>query len=179
MRRSGVVSLRRTPCLQVIVDGLPIERALVDVVISSIPFLGSRALWDISEVREIVLARVEPGAIGFSALGAALLDSPASQKAGMGVHVVLGEGDHEVLVALGSGQVQWVSIARYRWMELAEEVRLGQGAGTVALDGEREIELSATSVVDIRLSADGPFVVDIPTTLREAALAGHLRRRHY
>jgi hypothetical protein len=90
----------------VIVDGVPTERALVDVVISSVPFLGSRALWDISQGREVVLARVESGAIGYSALGAALLDSPASQKAGVGVHIVLGEGDHEVLVALASGQVQ-------------------------------------------------------------------------
>jgi predicted polyphosphate/ATP-dependent NAD kinase len=178
LRRAGAGSLQRMPCLDVIVDGVPTERALVDVVVSSMPFLGSRAIWEMSRVREVVIARVLPGAIGFSALGGALLDSPASQKAGVGVHVVLGEGDHEVLVALGSGQVQWVNIARYRWMELAEEVRLGQGAGTVALDGEREIELSATSVVDVRLSADGPFVVDVPTALREATLAGHLSRRH-
>lgn len=178
MRYTGTGALRRTPYLQVIVNGVPTERALVDGVVSSMPFLGSRALWDISQVREVVLARVEPGAIGFSALGAALLDTIASEKAGAGMHIVLGEGDHEVLVALASGQVQWVSIAHYRWLEPAEEVRLGQGTGTVALDGEREIELSATSVVDIRLLADGPFVVDVSAALREAALAGHLRRRH-
>jgi predicted polyphosphate/ATP-dependent NAD kinase len=178
MQCIGAGALRRTPCLEVTVDGVPTERALVDVVVSSMPFLGSRAIWDMSQVREVVIARVVPGAIGFSALGGALLNTAAGEKAGAGIHIVLGAGDHDVLVALASGQVQWVNIAQYRWMELAEEVQLRPGAGTIALDGEREIELKARSTVAIRLSADGPFVVDVPTALQEAALAGFLHRRH-
>jgi hypothetical protein len=55
-------------------------------------------------------------------------------------------------------------------------VRFQPGTGTVALDGEREIELSAKSVVEVRLCADGPFVVDVPAALEGAALAGHLHR---
>ena len=176
MRHAGVNTLRRTPRLEVIVNGVTTDCALIDVVVSSMPFLGSRAIWDMSQVREVVLARVVPGTIGFSALGSALPGTTAGAKAG--IHIVLGTGEYEVLVALASGQVQWMSIANYRWMEPAEEVRLRPGAGTIALDGEREIELSATSVVDIRLSADGPFVVDVPATLQEAALAGYLYRRH-
>lgn len=83
----------------------------------------------------------------------------------------------EVLSPLASGRVQWTQIAEYRWMEPAEQVRLLPGTGTIALDGEREIELSATSAVDIHLKASGPIVIDAPTALQEAALAGHLRRR--
>lgn len=178
MRHAGASVLRQTSRLEVIVDGMPTERALIDVVVSSMPFLGSRAIWDVSQVREVVLARVVPGSIGFSALGSALLGATAGEKAGAGIYIVLGAGGHEVLTALASGQVQWMSIAEYRWLEHAEEIRLRPGVGTIALDGEREIELSATSVVDIRLSADGPFVVDVPTAIQEAALAGYLRRRH-
>ncbi len=74
--------------------------------------------------------------------------------------------------------VQWIDIATYRWMKPGEEVRLCPGVGTIALDGEREIELSATSVVDVRLFTDGPLVVDVPAALQEAALAGYLHRRH-
>jgi hypothetical protein len=50
------------------------------------------------------------------------------------------------------------------------------GPYTVALDGEREIELSTTSVVEVKLRADGPFVVDVPAALEAAAHAGHLQR---
>ncbi len=64
-------------------------------------------------------------------------------------------------------------------MKSGEEVRLRPGVGTIALDGEREIELSATSVVDVRLCTDGPFVVDVPAALEGAAQSGYLRRRRY
>jgi hypothetical protein len=50
------------------------------------------------------------------------------------------------------------------------------GPYTVALDGEREIELSTTSLVEVKLRADGPFVVDVPAALEAAAHAGHLQR---
>ena len=62
-------------------------------------------------------------------------------------------------------------------LAMNDVVRFQPGTGTVALDGEREIELSTTSVVEVRLCADGPYVVDVPATLEGAALAGHLRRQ--
>jgi len=95
--------LRRTPRLEVIIDNAPTELALIDVVVSAIPFLGSRAIWNMSQGREVVLARTVPATIGFSALGAALLDAVADEKAGAGIHIVLGAGDHEVLSPIASG----------------------------------------------------------------------------
>jgi len=55
-------------------------------------------------------------------------------------------------------------------------VQFRPGTGTLALDGEREIELSMTSLVEVRLCADGPFVVDVPAALQEAAHAGRFHR---
>jgi hypothetical protein len=174
-QRAGAGSLPRTPCLEVIVDGVPTERALVDVVVSSMPFLGSRHLGYVTGARggHCPCRTRSDWFFGFG-----LLDTTAGEKVGAGIHIMLGAGDHEILVALASGQVQWMNIAQYRWMEPAEEVQLRPGAGTIALDGEREIELSARSAVVIRLSTDEPFVVDVPTALQEAALAGFLHRRH-
>src|SRR5713226_1231357 len=68
-------TVRQAPRLEVRVNGVAVESALVDVVASSLPFVGARALWDTSVVREVVLSRVVPATIGFSALGGALLDS--------------------------------------------------------------------------------------------------------
>src|SRR5258708_19586105 len=67
-------TLRRTPRLAVLVNGKEKESALVDVVLSSVPFVGSRAIWDLSTVREVVLSRVAPASIGLSALGGALFN---------------------------------------------------------------------------------------------------------
>jgi hypothetical protein len=172
----GANAVRRAPRLAVLVDGEEKESALVDVVLSSVPFVGSRAIWDLSTVHEVVLARVAPATIGLSALGGALLNHTAGSTEQPGMHILLGPGGPQVLIALAPGLVEWVAVAEYRRLDMNEVVRFQPGAGTVALDGEREIELSPTSVVEVRLCADGPFVVDVPAALEGAALAGHLHR---
>lgn len=169
-------TLRRTPRLAVLVNGKEKESALVDVVLSSVPFVGSRAIWDLSTVREVVLSRVAPASIGLSALGGALLNHTVRSAEQPGMHILLGPGGSEVLVPLAPGLIEWVAVAEYRRLAMDDVVRFQPDAGTVALDGEREIELSAKSVVEVRLCPDGPFVVDVPAALEGAALAGHLHR---
>jgi len=168
--------LRRAPWLEVLVNGVPTESALVDVVVSSLPFVGARAIWDLSVVREVVLSQVAPATIGLSALGGALLDHIAETRRLAGMHIVLGPDGPQVLATLAPGLVTWVGITTYRQLVLDDVVRFQPGTGTVALDGEREIELSAMSLVEVRLRADGPFVVDVPAALEAAARAGHLHR---
>ncbi len=167
---------RRVPRLEVRVNGVAVESALVDVVVTSLPFVGARALWDTSVVREVVLSRVMSATIGFSALGGALLDSSYERSGRSGMHIVLGAGGPQIIFPLAPGLVTWVGVTEHRRLAIDDVVRFQPGAGTVALDGEREIELSTTSVVEVRLCADGPYVVDVPATLEGAALAGHLRR---
>src|SRR5438132_6594142 len=53
--RVGDGVMRRAPRLVVLMNGMEKESALVDVVVSSVPFVGSRAIWDLSPVREVVL----------------------------------------------------------------------------------------------------------------------------
>lgn len=168
--------VRRVPQLEVRVDGVVVESALVDVVVSSLPFVGARALWDMSVVREVVLAHLAPATIGLSALGGALLNSGHEQDERAGMHIVLGAGGPQVLVPLAPGLIKWVGVSKYKPLAKDDIVRFQPGAGTLALDGEREIELSATSVVEVRLCADGPYVVDVSAALEAAAHAGHLHR---
>ena len=175
--RDGKAVVRQAPCLEVRVDDVTVESALVDVVVSSLPFVGARALWDTSVVREVVLARVIPGAIGFSALGGALLDSGNERHERAGMHIVLGADGSQVIVPLAPGLVTWVGITEHRWLAINDIVRFQPGVGTLALDGEREIELSTTSKVEVQLCADGPYVVNVPATLEGAAFAGRLRRQ--
>jgi predicted polyphosphate/ATP-dependent NAD kinase len=172
----GKRAVQRAPRLEVHVDGVAVESALVDVVASSLPFVGARALWDMSVVREVVLSRVAPATIGISAIGGALLNSRDEGNKRMGMHIVLGAGGFKVLAPLAPGLVTWVGIREYRPMMMDNVVRFQPGVGTVALDGEREIELSTSSVVEVRLCADGPYVVDVPAALEAAAYACLLQR---
>ncbi len=97
--RVGDGTTRRVPRLAVLMNGVEKESALVDVVVSSVPFVGSRAIWDLSTVREVVLSRVAPATIGLSALGGALLDHAAGSDEQAGMHIVLGNGGPQVLVS--------------------------------------------------------------------------------
>src|SRR5712692_8525073 len=143
-------TIRRAPRLEVRVNGVAVESALVDVVVSSLPFVGARALWDTSVVREVVLARVIPGAIGFSALGGALLDSSYERGECTGMHIVLGADSPQVIFPLAPGLVTWVGVAEHRRLAINDVVRFQPETGTIALDGEREIELSTTSIVEVQ-----------------------------
>jgi len=170
-------ALRRVPWLEVRVNGTVTDHALVDVVASSLLFVGSRALWDLSTVREVVLSRVVPATIGLSALGGALLNSASEDTDEQpGMHIVLGQGDKQILAALAPGLIKWVGVASYRQLALGSVVQFQPGTGTIALDGEREIELTTQAVVEVKLRSDGPFVVDVPATLQVAACTGHLHR---
>ena len=80
------------------------------------------------------------------------------------------------MAALAPGLIKWVGVRETRNLQVDDVVQFRPGTGTVALDGEREIELIMTSVVEVRLCADGPFVVDVPAALEEAAHAGHFYR---
>ena len=174
--RAGPNAIHRASRLAVLINGEEVESALVDVVRSSMPFVGSRAIWDLSTVSEVVLSRVAPATIGLSALGGALLDGASKGVEQPGMHILLGSGGPQLLVALAPGLIEWVAVKEYRRLAIDDVVRFQPGVGTVALDGEREIELSPTTVVEVQLCADGPFVVDVSAALEGAALAGHLHR---
>src|SRR6266480_3675543 len=162
---AGRNAVRRAPRLAVLVNGEEVESALVDVVNSSMPFVGSRAIWDLSTVSEVVLSRVAPPTIGLSALGGALLDGASIGVERPGMHIRLGPGGPQLLVALAPGLIEWVAVNEYKRLVMNDVVRLLPGAGTVALDGEREIELSPKSEVEVQLCADGPFVLMSPLLL--------------
>jgi len=174
--QAGSNTVHRAPRLAILINGEEKESALVDAVLSAVPFVGSRAIWDLSTVSEVVLSRVAPATIGLSALGGALLDGASKGVEQPGMHILLGSGGPEVLVALAPGLIEWVAVTEYQRLAVNDVVLFQQGAGTIALDGEREIELSPTSVVEVQLCADGPFVVDVSAALEGAASAGHLHR---
>src|SRR6266480_1485726 len=173
---AGRNAVRRTPRLTVLVNGEEVESALVDVVNSSMPFVGSRAIWDLSTVSEVVLSQVMPARIGMSGLGGALLDGSSKGVERPGMHIRLGPGGSQVLVALAPGLIEWVDVTEYQRLAMNDVVRFLPRTGTVALDGEREIELSPKSVVEAQLCADGPFVVKVSAALEGAASGGYLHR---
>ncbi len=152
--------------LEVYVDGQLAEIALIDVVASDELFIGSRALWNPERLREIVLARAEPDCIGMSSIGGCLsIVGPRDER---GMYLRLGPGDDRVLAPVGPGMVIPVDIQSYRVLSMGEEVTLEPAACTIAVDGERQLEVFPDQEVRVRLTNNGPRVVDVQKCLCEA-----------
>ncbi len=158
--------------LEVYVDDKITDIALIDVVVCTELFVGSRALWDPSRIREIVLARAEPDCIGMSSIGGFL--HPIGPRDPLGMYIRLGDGNTNVLAPVGPGLINEVGIANYRMVSVGEEVILEPAACTVALDGERQIEVYSNQEVRVRLTNQGPRVVDVRKCLQEAGRLGML-----
>lgn len=159
--------------LEVYVDGQIAEIALIDVIASTELFIGSRALWDPCRLREIVLARAEPNSIGMSSIGGCL--HPLGPQDRQGMYIRLGRGNINVLAPIGPGLISKVNIQDYRLLSLGDEVVLEPAACTIAVDGERQIEVLPEQEVGVRLTNHGPRVVDVRQCTQEASQRGILR----
>jgi hypothetical protein len=153
--RAGV--LRRESALAV--DG---DIALVDVAVSRERFVGARALWRPADVSELFVTFASPSAVGLSAIAGAL--EPLPRGGARGLHVRLGPG-RTVTVPLAPGLVAPVEVAAHRVIERGEEIALAPGVGTIALDGERELERRGQATT-VRL-IDGPLTIDVDATLAQ------------
>jgi predicted polyphosphate/ATP-dependent NAD kinase len=170
--RAGPDVLRRETALAVTVPGAEPDLALVDVAVSRERFIGARALWRPGDVSELFVTFANPSAVGLSAVAGAL--RPLPRGGGRGLHVRIAHDgvapSDTVHVALAPGLVVPVGVVSHRVLELGEAVEIEAGPGTVALDGEREIERRHDEPVSVRL-VDGPLTIDVDAVMRSAAQA--------
>lgn len=166
----AVITAKR---LEVYLDGSLADIALIDVAVCRDMFVGARAVWAVERMDEIVLARAEPQSIGLSAIGGCL--SPIGVQEPFGLHIRLGRGAIRVVAPIAPGLVRPVDIASYRRVALGESVLVGQRVCTLALDGERQIEVASGQDISIKLSALGPRLVDVHRVLHAAATGGVFR----
>lgn len=173
---AGVISMdtcplervtKRAPRLEVYRGSELVDIALVDVVVSRSDFVATRAIWDVSILKEVFLARSELGNIGLSSIGGLLCPLPSNS--GKGLHIVIGPGKQKVKVPIAPGLISWLPIQSYRSLEYGEEVPISTGESIIALDGEREIVVKQGDKFTIQLSQQGPLVADIDKVIREGA----------
>lgn len=167
----GNDALRREKILRVGLNGNPDrDCALVDVAVSAGLFVGARALWRAGEISEIFVASASPNAVGLSSVAGLL--GPIPRSASYGVHIWLTapeEAETVLTVPLAPGLVVPVGVAETRRIEPGEVVRMAPTSGSLALDGEREIELGPDDQVEVRLDTDGPLTIDVEEVMQEAA----------
>jgi hypothetical protein len=154
-------------------DGIEQDMALVDAVVLDQPFVGSKAVWDLSEVREIVCTRAEPGNMGLSSIGGCVRAVGPDDDCGL--RLKIGTGGVRVRAAVLPGVIGEIGVEECEVIALGEEVPVSDTPCLIALDGERETHIESGRAVTIRVQRDGPRVVDIAKTVREAAARGFFR----
>jgi predicted polyphosphate/ATP-dependent NAD kinase len=163
-------AVRTAPRLDIIRAGSLADIALVDAAVYDERLVASRAMWDASKIKEVVLSRVEPGSIGLSSIGAHIPGD--NHAAGRGLYLRMGIGGQRVLAAIAPGMMRAVSVVERRALLPGDEVPIAHCHCVLALDGEREIELRPGEAVSVRLNAGGPRVVDVRRAVEVAARAG-------
>lgn len=176
---AGIVAQKQLPVeacttvstlLEVISEGRVMDLALVDAAVYDDIFVGARAVWDMRKVKAIYLNRAEPASIGLSAIGG--LIHPIAAQTPLGLFLELGGAGKTVLAPVAPGLIRKISIRRKQEMKPGEAHRVGAAPAVLALDGEREHVIRPGRTVEIRLSTNGPRVVDVGKTMAAAAARG-------
>ena len=156
--------------LIILENGSESDMALIDVVVLEQPFIGSRAIWNLSEVKQIICTRAEPNSMGLSCIGGCVC--PVGPDDDHGLHLKLGEGSLRARAAVLPGVIEEIGILEFRLIELGEDVELVQKPCLIAVDGEREMTVRARDEVKVRVERDGPRVVDVNKAINKAARQG-------
>lgn len=158
-------------------EGARRDIALVDAVISTERFIGARALWKMENLAAVYLTFAESQAIGLSAIGGLLHPIGRREPGGLAIELCgdLSAARLQLLAPIAPGMVSPVGITQWEPMPANKPFTVAQGAGVVALDGEREMTFDAGDRVQITLRQDAFPTVDVAACMQFAACNGLLR----
>ena len=150
------------------------DMALIDAAVLDQVFVGARAVWSLSEVKELICTRAQADTIGLSSIGGSICTISANDD--YGLYLKLGDGRIRVKAAVLPGLVQEVGISEYRRINIGEKIPVSVKPCLLALDGERELKVRAQDEFTMRIERDGPRIVDISKAVHKAVEKGFFVR---
>lgn len=157
--------------------------ALIDAVISKDVFIGSKAIWNMDTIEKIFVTRAHPASIGFSSLvGCRMIIAPEDDFGACvdlnsnGENGKNGENVEKIIAPIAAGVVEPISVSEPVILSLNGEYKyITKSRGTIALDGEREIEFSKDQEFIFKIRRTGPYHVDVIKALETAQLNGFFK----
>ncbi|TMA33367.1 MAG: ATP-NAD kinase [Deltaproteobacteria bacterium] len=183
---AGLVASARVPLADVSrpvkvvnaeIAGEPPDLALIDAALLIGDAVGNFMPFEPARLRQLVLARAEPAAVGMSPIGGLL--HPCGDGDEFGVAVLCGaheDGGRALLAPISPGLFRTVHVKGVRRIEFGEPVTV-EGPGVLAFDGDRERALAPGQRAVLSVSRDGPRRIDVEAVLARAAREGALLGR--
>lgn len=135
------------------------DRALVDVAILRGCFIGSRAVWNVENVQQIVVTRASMNNTGLSAIAGVVCPIPPKRPQGATLSLSP-RAERHILAPIAPGLICPVGIASFHVLDAGDTVSIDAGESLVlALDGEREFAVQKGDRISITLHTDGPWIV--------------------
>lgn len=161
---------RQSSVIHVVFSNGETDLGLVDVALVAGSFIGSRAVWDANNLKQLVACIAEPASVGLSAIAG--LVHPLHRFEPGGVHLTFGVGGNVVRAPVAPGAFGDLSVRSVAVIGDGESVTMS-GPGVVSFDGERDHVLHDGESAMLVISRSGPRVIDPERTIAAAARAGH------
>jgi predicted polyphosphate/ATP-dependent NAD kinase len=161
----------RSKRLEIYKNGAYVDLALVDVAVVAGTSVGARAVWDPDVLRQVIVTRGAPDSTGMSALVGFF--HPISPREPVGLSLQIDpESANKVTAPLAPGVIVTVGLGPMATLAIGDSVTVHSGPHILALDGEREVPLGPKDYAEVRLTADGPWLVDVRKAMQFAVKSG-------
>ncbi|HMD88593.1 MAG TPA: NAD(+)/NADH kinase [Anaerolineaceae bacterium] len=159
----------RSKRLEIVLDGQPVDHALVDVGVVINTFTGSRAVWETDQILQVAVTRAAPATIGLSTIVGMVQSISIRDPFGAVASICKEESARTVMAPIGPGLFARLKLRQIDMLEpdkcypITPERPL-----MLALDGEREIQVKVGQEASICLRMDGPWIVNVDRVLEKA-----------
>jgi predicted polyphosphate/ATP-dependent NAD kinase len=147
--------------------GIFTDIALVDAVISKSLFIGSKAIWNVEDILQVIVSRAHPASIGFSSLIGCMMT--IRERDDFGASVDLNCCGKTIIAPIAAGIIKKINVGNMTKLNLNEEYYYKTAhKGIIAVDGEREVPFNEGDEFVFKITRNGPYHVDIKRTLEIA-----------
>ena len=151
------------------------EIALVDVAVVAERFVGARAIWKTDNFRDLFTTFGQPDGIGMSSIVGLLAPLNRDEPVGRRITLLPHDGaGHTITAPIAPGLIETVGVGGIETVTPDQIYLPSVSAGSIALDGEREMTFSELDEVSIRLQVDAFRTINIPQCMAYAVRHGLL-----
>ncbi len=148
--------------------------ALVDAVVTRVCYVGAKAVQNMEDVVAIVVTRCNPHSIGFSGIVGTRCIVKDTDNYGVAMEVHTGDS---YIVPFTSGMLGVLKSTEPLMITEGQSYTMtADFAGSVALDGEREVIFSSGDKISLKVIRNGPRRILIEKTCETMLRNGAFRR---